>query len=150
MNNASKKYYKNIKLFLPIHGKLEKQLFKDIYIRLSELDNDDPDISYEELCTKLGSPQEIAADYLSNADSVYLSKRLRYSHYLRNAIIGFIIMLLVLSGIRIHYLNNSTTIWNISSSLNFILYFLHVYPLYSLVYSSVSKGQIRASCIIKA
>ncbi len=107
MNNASKKYYKNIKLFLPIHGKLEKQLFKDIYIRLSELDNDDPDISYEELCTKLGSPQEIAADYLSNADSVYLSKRLRYSHYLRNAIIGFIIMLLVLSGIRIHYLNKA-------------------------------------------
>lgn len=107
MNNASKKYYKNLKLFLPIHGELEKQLFKDIYIRLSELDNDNPNITYEELCTKLGSPQEIVADYLGNADSAYLSKRLRYSHYLRNAFIGFIVMLLILSGIRIHYLNKA-------------------------------------------
>lgn len=25
MNKASKKYYKNLKIFLPIHGKIEKQ-----------------------------------------------------------------------------------------------------------------------------
>lgn len=107
MNKASKKYYKDLKLLLPVHGKLEKQLFQDIYMRLYELNNDNPNITYVELCSELGSPQEIVADYFCNTDSAYLSKNLHYSHYLRNAFIGFIIMLLILSGVRIHYLNKA-------------------------------------------
>lgn len=107
MNKDSKKYYKNLKLFLSTHGKTEKQFFQDIYIRLSELNNNNPNITYEELCTKLGRPQEIVADYFYNADATYLSQKLRYSHYLRNTFIVFIIILLILSGIRIHYLNRA-------------------------------------------
>lgn len=107
MNKASKKYYKNLKIFLPIHGKIEKQLFKNIFLRLSELNDTNPNITYEEICIELGSPQEIVAEYFYNTDATYLSQMLRYSHYLRNAFIGFIIMLLILSGIRIHYLNQA-------------------------------------------
>ena len=107
MNKASKKYYKDLKLFLSIHGKLEKQLLQDIFIRLSEININTPDISYEELCIKLGSPQEIVGDYFYNADATYLSRRIRYSQHLRNAFIGFIIMLLILSGVRVHYLNKA-------------------------------------------
>ena len=107
MNKASKKYYKNLKIFLPIHGKIEKQLFNNIFLRLSELNNTNPDITYEEICIELGSPQEIVAEYFYNTDTTYLSQMLRYSHYLRNAFIGFIIILLILSGIRIHYLNQA-------------------------------------------
>lgn len=107
MNKASKKYYKNLKLFLPIHGELEKKLFQDIYIRLSELDNDNSNITYEELCIKLGSPQEIVADYFGTIDAKYLSQKLRYKCYLRSAFIGLIAMLLVLSSVRIHYLNKA-------------------------------------------
>lgn len=107
MNKASKKYYKNLKIFLPIHGKIEKQLFNNIFLRLSELNNTNPNITYEEICIELGSPQEIVAEYFYNTDTTYLSQMLRYSHYLRNTFIGFIIILLILSGIRIHYLNQA-------------------------------------------
>lgn len=107
MNKASKKYYKNLKIFLPIHGKIEKQLFNNIFLRLSELNDTNPNITYEEICIELGSPQEIVAEYFYNTDATCLSQMLRYSHYLRNAFIGFIIMLLILSGIRIHYLNQA-------------------------------------------
>lgn len=107
MNKASKKYYKNLKIFLPIHGKIEKQLFNNIFLRLSELNNTNPNITYEEICIELGSPQEIVAEYFYNTDTTYLSQMLRYSHYLRNTFIGFIIILLILPGIRIHYLNQA-------------------------------------------
>ena len=107
MNKASKIYYKNLKIFLPIHGKIEKQLFNNIFLRLSELNNTNPNITYEEICIELGSPQEIVAEYFYNTDTTYLSQMLRYSHYLRNTFIGFIIILLILSGIRIHYLNQA-------------------------------------------
>lgn len=107
MNKASKKYYKNLKIFLPIHGKIEKQLFNNIFLRLSELNNTNPNITYEEICIELGFPQEIVAEYFYNTDTTYLSQMLRYSHYLRNTFIGFIIILLILSGIRIHYLNQA-------------------------------------------
>ena len=80
MNKASKKYYKNLKIFLPIHGKIEKQLFNNIFLRLSELNNTNPDITYEEICIELGSPQEIVAEYFYNTDTTYLSQMLRYSH----------------------------------------------------------------------
>lgn len=107
MNKSCKKYYNDLKLLLPLRGKKEKQLFKDITLRLTELNDTNLAISYEDICTAIGTPQEIVSEYYCNTDVNYLSKNLKFSQYLRNAFLVFIITLLILSGIRIHYLNKA-------------------------------------------
>jgi len=107
MNNSCKKYYKDLKLLLPLRGKKEKQLFENIMLRLTELNDTNPDISYEDLCAAIGTPQEIVSEYYCNTDVGYLSKNLKFSLYLRHSFLIFIVILLILSGIRIHYLNNA-------------------------------------------
>ncbi len=107
LNRSSKKYYKDLKTFLPLHGKKEKQLFQGISFRLSELNNSNPGITYEEICKELGLPHEIVGEYFDNSDYLYLSKRLRISYYLRNAFIILMIVLLILSSTRIYFLNKA-------------------------------------------
>lgn len=46
MNKACKTYYKNLKLFLPIHKATEKQLFQDIKSALTNLSEENPTINY--------------------------------------------------------------------------------------------------------
>lgn len=107
MNKASKKYCKDIKLFLPLYGEEEKNLLNSIAIRLSELNDTNIHITYDEICDKLGTPQEIVSEYITNMETDYISKKLRFAQYIKNAIIVFIIILLILSGIRINYLNKA-------------------------------------------
>jgi len=107
MNNNSKKYYRDLKGFLPIYGRKELHLYRDIKNRLNELTANNPDISYDELCDKLGSPLEIVNEYYSSSDVLYLAKRLRFTRYIRNAFICIIIFLLMLTNIRAYYLQQA-------------------------------------------
>ena len=107
MNSSCKKYYKDLKLLLPLRGKNEKQLFENLTLRLTELNANTPDINYNDICIAVGTPQEIVAEYYCNTDVDYLSKNLRFSHYIRNAFISFIVVLLILSGVRLHTLNKA-------------------------------------------
>lgn len=49
MNKACKTYYKNLKLFLPIHKATEKQLFQDIKSALNNLSEENPAINFFKL-----------------------------------------------------------------------------------------------------
>lgn len=107
MNKISKEYYHNIKTLLPSYGKKEKRLFNDIYLRLDELNQTKIDLTYEQICEELGSPQEVVSEYFFNADINYLVKKIRLANYIRFAIITFLIILLILSSIRSYFLYES-------------------------------------------
>lgn len=105
MNNSCKKYCKDIKLLLPLRGKREELLFNNIELRLSELCGNKPAITYEGICSVMGTPQEIVSEYYCNAEIEYLAKKLKFTLYIRNAFIGLMITLLLISGMRNYYLN---------------------------------------------
>lgn len=105
MNKAAKKYYRNLKLLMPIHGKHEKQLLNDIRLRLFELSETSSHLTYEQICKEMGNPQEFVAEYFSNSDSEYIIRKLRVSRYIRSLIICAIVVLLVITGIRSYYLH---------------------------------------------
>ena len=107
MNKITKEYYRNIKTLLPAYGKEEKRLFNDIYLRLDELSHTKTDLTYEQICEELGSPQEVISEYFFNADINYLVKKIRLSNYIRFSIITFLIILFVLSGVRSYFLYQS-------------------------------------------
>lgn len=104
MNKDSKKYIRDLKLFLPVHGKKEKQLFSDIKSRLEELNADSPKITYDQICDKLGAPQEVVSEYFFNSNTEYLVEKLRSTQYIRRAFIAIIIAILVVTSIRSYYL----------------------------------------------
>lgn len=104
MNKYSKNYIRNLKLFLPVHGKKEKQLFSDIKSRLEELSTDSPEITYEQICDKLGTPQEVVSEYFFNSDTDYLVKKLRFAKYIRRVCIAIIIAILIVTGVESYYL----------------------------------------------
>lgn len=105
MNKACKTYYKNLKLFLPIHKAKEKQLFQDIKSALTNLSEENPAINYSEICDELGNPEEIVADYYSNCDSSYLTKNLRFACYIRRMFVAVLIAVIIVTGVRSFYLH---------------------------------------------
>lgn len=58
MNKACKTYYKNLKLFLPIHKATEKQLFQDIKSALTNLSEENPTINYRKYVMSLVIPKK--------------------------------------------------------------------------------------------
>lgn len=105
MNKDSKKYYRDLKLFLPVHGKKEKHLFSDVHTRLEELNGNVENISYEQICEELGAPQEIASGYFCDTDTEYLVKKLRFTQYIRRVSAVLIIAIIIVMGIYSYYLH---------------------------------------------
>ena len=104
MNKDSKRYFSNLKLFIPIRGKNEQHLLENIKFHLDELNESNPHVKYEQICQELGAPQEVSSEYLYNMDTEYLVKRLRVSGYIRKAFIAFLIALVITVSVRSLYL----------------------------------------------
>lgn len=107
MNRSTQKYYNNIKLLLPYFGKDEKILLNSIKLRLKELNFTDSETTYDEICKKLGSPQEIVSEYIINYETDKLIKRLNISSYVQKFIAFLVAVCLILSVVKVIYLNKA-------------------------------------------
>ena len=100
MTKASRKYYKDIKVLIPIRGSYERNLLRNTKLRIIELDSSYDAITYEYLVETLGNPSELINDYYTNVDITYLTKRLRISKTIRTCVyILFIFILLSKSSL---------------------------------------------------
>lgn len=115
MSKSAKKYYNNLKLLLPVNGKNEKRLLKDIQSRLAELSEESTSCSYEQICDELGDPSDIVINYYNDIDAEYLIKKLRFTKFIKGIAICIIIaisVLTLLDSFYLHklYLENKNTI----------------------------------------
>lgn len=99
-NRASRRYYKEIKTIIPSRGKYEKRLLKNYKDRITELNVNNPKITYYELQKNLGNPAEIINNYYENVDTVYLIKRLKTTKMIHACL--FTILLIVLISFIIY------------------------------------------------
>jgi hypothetical protein len=76
-------YLKAIKSLLPLHGKQEKRFLRDFELELNSLISGDPTTDVKKLVSEFGSPQEVVAEYLKDADGEELMKHLRFSRRIR-------------------------------------------------------------------
>ena len=95
MNQQSKRYYKDIKAIITSRGTQEKRLIKDYKLRILELNETKPDISYEELKEILGSPIDIITEYYEGADTEYIMKQLRITNAIRLSICCILVLTLI-------------------------------------------------------
>ena len=116
MTKASRKYYKDIKVLIPIRGSYERNLLRNTKLRIIELDSSYDAITYEYLVETLGNPSELINDYYTNVDITYLTKRLRISKTIRTCVyILFIFIMLTLAA------NIGTRLWLYGQSNNSVI-----------------------------
>lgn len=108
MNRYSKKYFRDIKAMMPFKGKQERRLVRDYKTRILELNEKNPDITYDELQETLGTPVDMITLYYEGADTDYIIKSVRTSHIIR---IGICCMLVL-----------TLAAFAVSASLNMRLY----------------------------
>lgn len=96
MNKNSKKYYRDIKAVIPSVGKQEKRLIKDYKLRIMELNEINPGITYDELLQNLGSPVNVITEYYEGADAGYIMKKIRTTKIIRFCL--YCILFLTLTG----------------------------------------------------
>ncbi len=99
INKDSRKYYKEIRTIIPSRGKYEKRLLKTYEEKISELNENKPEISYEELHNRMGDPTEIINDYYDGVDTAYLIKRLRTTKCIRTSLLTLLIAVLIVAVI---------------------------------------------------
>ena len=99
---VSKKYYKDVRMIFPFHGKREKIFLNSLLIQINEYNEDNPDCTYKHLEDAFGTPIEILKSYYDSIDSQYLLKKMENKQMINTLIISLFIVLfvIVLSYIR--------------------------------------------------
>lgn len=95
MDELIKRYYKEVKLLLPVHGKHEKRFLSDLKLSLVEFAADFPGITYSQLCKEFGEPREVIINYYANIDADYLRKQLRRVHLIRIGVICVVCLIAI-------------------------------------------------------
>ena len=78
-----KYYIKQIKQHLPIYKSNEKKYLDDMRMAIMDFANESDEVTYNDLKLYFGEPKVLAANYLVDADSQYLSKEINYSKKIR-------------------------------------------------------------------
>lgn len=81
-------YYRKLKILIPIKGKYEKDFLNTIFQNLESICSEQPEITYNELCTRIGTPKDIIIEYYENADTEYIIQKLRISSIIRCIVIS--------------------------------------------------------------
>ena len=97
-------YYKKLKLLIPVKGKYEKQFLNSIFENLESIGSEQPDISYDELCNRLGTPKDLIIEYYENSDSEYIIHKLRFSSIIRYVFITILLIAITIASIKLYSL----------------------------------------------
>ena len=71
MNKVSKRYIKDIRLFLKLYGKTERTFLRKMKERIQYYQMEHEGCSYEDLVEEFGTPPEVAAAYLNESDETF-------------------------------------------------------------------------------
>ena len=76
-------YIKEIKHHFPIYKSDEKKFINDLQNAIMDFSNETKEFTYNELISHFGSPKDLVANYLLEADAQHLSREIRYSHRIK-------------------------------------------------------------------
>ncbi|MEY8389855.1 hypothetical protein D3Z47_02300 [Lachnospiraceae bacterium] len=76
-------YIKEVKCHFPVYKAQEKKFVDDLENAIMDFSNETKEFTYNELLNRFGSPKDLVANYLLEADAQYLSKEIRYSHHIK-------------------------------------------------------------------
>lgn len=103
-----KQYLKQIKKLLVCKDSQKRKFLKSFDDNIEEFLKDNPDASYDELQKNMGTPQEIANEFLENESAVHIKRRTTIVKWVIIGIIASIIIYAVsMAVILIHASSNT-------------------------------------------
>lgn len=76
-------YIKEVKCHFPVYKAQEKKFVDDLENAIMDFSNETKEFTYNELLNRFGSPKDLVANYLLEADAQHLSREIRYSHRIK-------------------------------------------------------------------
>jgi len=107
-----KKYYRQIRTWFP-GGRIKKELMKQIKISVQEYINNNPGISFSAVQAHFGSPQLIAAAFVSEMEPEELLRNLRVRRRIIAIIVCAVILMVAIFSISL------LTAWLADLSISF-------------------------------
>ncbi len=115
-------YYRKLKTLIPVKGKYEKHFLNNIFENLQSIGSEQPDISYNELCKRLGTPKDLIIEYYENADTEYIIPKMKISSIIRNVIIASLLLVVVVISVEIYSYHKLCVEAEIKNSMDDHLY----------------------------
>lgn len=103
MTKEAKRYYKEVKTLIPSKGKYEKSLLSGIGMRILELEGSPDDLTYEDFCNIIGTPQDVIFNYYETVDINYLIDRLRTTKVVRMCAYIALVVIIMCSALVAGY-----------------------------------------------
>ncbi len=100
-DKALKKYFKQIKLLLPIYSKEEKIFVNDLKKVIDEFIESNPNCTYEEILERFEEPTDVVFNYISCLDQHELCKKISLRKTIKKAIIIAVSVVIITCSIRI-------------------------------------------------
>ncbi len=98
MNKIGKQYIKEVKSLFPIMGKKEKDYIKKLINNVEEYCEEEVVVSKQDLYDNYGTPNSVVIDYYSSVDTDYIVKKMRFSKYIKVAIVSVLALLTISSA----------------------------------------------------
>lgn len=95
-------YYRKLKTLIPVKGKYEKQFLNSIFENLESISSEQPDITYDNLCDRLGTPKDLIIEYYENADMEYIISKMRFASVIRNTVIAILLIAATVASIELY------------------------------------------------
>lgn len=95
-------YYRKLKTLIPVKGKYEKQFLNSIFENLESISSEQPDITYDNLCDRLGTPKDLIIEYYENADMEYIISKMRFASVIRNTVITILLIAATVAAIELY------------------------------------------------
>lgn len=111
MTKDARRYYRKIKTLVPSKDKYKESLLKGIKMRILELENLSDNVTFEDLCDIIGTPEDVITNYYNTIDIDYLLKRLRITRTIRICAYIALVVIILCSAIFIgfsHSVYNNT------------------------------------------
>ena len=95
-------YYRKLKTLIPVKGKYEKQFLNSIFENLESISSEQPDITYDNLCDRLGTRKDLIIEYYENADMEYIISKMRFASVIRNTVITILLIAATVAAIELY------------------------------------------------
>ena len=106
-NLTLRRYYRNIRNYLPCTGHLKKQILAEIQTNVNDYLENNSEADIQQIVSRFGSPQNIAAAYVNDMNTEELLQALYIRKRIVTAIICCIMAVLLIWGTAISVAHQS-------------------------------------------
>jgi hypothetical protein len=94
-------YIKQVKTLLPVNGKRERAFLGELTASVEDYIESSPSVDMRQVRSHFGEPAKVVSEYLSSADSDYLSGQVKRIKHIRIIVFALVALVILSIGIGV-------------------------------------------------